>query len=64
MLAWNFFMTPCRCPLAILASNSFLPALLLRLQFQTSAADLAAINPELSAGGVLSPGTQVKLPPA
>lgn len=31
--------------------------------FQTSAADLTASNPELAAGGVLSPGTQVKLPP-
>lgn len=39
---------------------SALPA----LQFQSSSADLVAVNPELAAGGVLSPGTIVKLPPA
>lgn len=33
------------------------------LQFQTSAADLTASNPELADAVVLSPGTQVKLPP-
>ncbi|EFN50745.1 hypothetical protein CHLNCDRAFT_142548 [Chlorella variabilis] len=32
--------------------------------FQSSSADLVAVNPELAAGGVLSPGTIVKLPPA
>lgn len=31
--------------------------------FQTTAALLIEVNPELAAGGVLSPGSQVKLPP-